>query len=43
MDALRKIERGDIPDPGFFTVARICRALDVSLEDVEVASLGKRR
>ena len=43
VDALRKIERGDIADPGFFTIARVCRALDVPLEDVEVAALGKRR
>lgn len=43
VDALRKIERGEIADPGFFTVVRLCRVLKLSTADIERAALGRRR
>jgi transcriptional regulator with XRE-family HTH domain len=43
VDALRKIERGEIADPGFFTVIRVCRVLKLSAAEIERAALGRRR
>jgi hypothetical protein len=43
VDALRKIERGEVADPGFFTVIRVCRVLKLSAADVEHQALGRRR
>lgn len=34
VETLRKIETGRIPTPAFFTVSALCRALDLSLDDV---------
>ena len=34
LDTLRKIERGAIPTPAFFTVAALARALDLDLNDL---------
>ena len=34
VDTLRKIERGAIPTPTFFTVAALARALDLDLADL---------
>lgn len=39
LDTLRKIERGAIPSPAFFTVAALSEALGISLE----ALAGLRR
>jgi transcriptional regulator with XRE-family HTH domain len=38
LDTLRKIERGAIPTPAFFTVAALARVLEVNL--VALAELG---
>jgi transcriptional regulator with XRE-family HTH domain len=38
LDTLRKIERGAIPTPAFFTVAALARVLEVNL--VALADLG---
>jgi transcriptional regulator with XRE-family HTH domain len=38
LDTLRKIERGAIPTPAFFTVAALARVLEVNL--VVLAELG---
>jgi transcriptional regulator with XRE-family HTH domain len=38
LDTLRKIERGAIPTPAFFTVASLARVLEVNL--VALAELG---
>jgi transcriptional regulator with XRE-family HTH domain len=38
LDTLRKIERGAIPTPAFFTVAALARVLEVNL--VTLAELG---
>lgn len=35
VDELRKIERGTIADPGFFTITRVARQLGVSLTELE--------
>lgn len=43
VDALRKIERGEVADPGFFTVIRVCRVLKLSAAEVERKALGRRR
>lgn len=43
VDALRKIERGEVADPGFLTVVRLCRALKLPAAEVEHAVLGRRR
>lgn len=34
IDALRKLEQGGTPTPGFFLVARIAEVLQVSLDDL---------
>lgn len=34
VDALRKLEQGGTPTPGFFLVARIAAVLQVSLDDL---------
>jgi transcriptional regulator with XRE-family HTH domain len=34
LDTLRKIERGAIPTPAFFTVVALARVLDVDLADL---------
>ena len=34
VDALRKLEQGGTPPPGFFLVARIAAVLQVSLDDL---------
>jgi transcriptional regulator with XRE-family HTH domain len=34
LDTLRKIERGAIPSPAFFTVAAIARALQLDLDSL---------
>jgi transcriptional regulator with XRE-family HTH domain len=39
LDTLRKIERGAIPTPAFFTVAALADVLDLSLADL--AALGR--
>jgi len=38
LDTLRKIERGAIPTPAFFTVAAVARVLDLDL--AELAAVG---
>lgn len=34
LDAIRSIETGRIASPGLFAMARICRAMDYSLDDL---------
>lgn len=34
VETLRKIETGRIPTPAFFTVAALCAALSISLDDL---------
>lgn len=41
VETLRKIESGRIPTPAFFTVAALCRTLDLSLDDVAAATARK--
>jgi transcriptional regulator with XRE-family HTH domain len=38
LDTLRKIERGAIPTPAFFTVAALARTLDLDLNDLAALS-----
>lgn len=38
VDTLRKLEQGDIPTPGFFLVARIAAALQISLDELASAA-----
>lgn len=38
VETLRKIETGRIPTPAFFTVAALCEALEISLDDVADSS-----
>jgi len=43
LDTLRKIERGAIASPAFFTVAALARALELSLDELagRVAELAQ--
>lgn len=34
VDGLRKLETGQVPDPGFQTVLRLARSLDVTLDQL---------
>ena len=38
LDTLRKIERGAIPMPAFFTVASVARVLGIDLTDLAAAA-----
>ena len=40
LDTLRKIERGAIPTPAFFTVASLARVLDLDLSSLALAALA---
>lgn len=39
VETVRAIEKRGTPDPGFFTVARIARALGLSLDDLAYQTL----
>jgi len=41
LDTLRKIERGAIATPAFFTVASIARVLQIDLAALATASVGR--
>jgi transcriptional regulator with XRE-family HTH domain len=34
VESVRKIERGVIPTPGFFVIAKICSALSLSMDEL---------
>lgn len=42
VDALRKLETGRVPDPGFQTVLRLANSLGMTLDDL-VKQASKRR
>jgi transcriptional regulator with XRE-family HTH domain len=43
LDTLRKIERGAIPTPAFFTVAALARVIGLDLSDLAAQLDGARR
>ena len=43
LDTLRKIERGAIPTPAFFTVAALARVIGMDLSDLAARLDGARR
>jgi hypothetical protein len=43
LDTLRKIERGAIATPAFFTVAALARVLDLDLNDLADSSAATAR
>ena len=44
VETVRRIERGHVPSPGFFTIAVLGQALNIGLDDLAAAaqSSGKR-
>jgi transcriptional regulator with XRE-family HTH domain len=38
VETVRRIERGLVPSPGFFTVAAVAQVLDLDLADLAVAA-----
>lgn len=42
LDTWRKVEQGEVPTPGFFLVADIAEALDVSMDDLADAARRAR-
>ena len=43
VDALRRLEQGNIPTPGFFLIARIAATLQVSLDDLLTDTTDRNR
>jgi transcriptional regulator with XRE-family HTH domain len=43
VETVRKIELGDVANPGFFTVVRIARAMDVDLDDFAATVTRRNR
>ena len=41
VDTVRRIERGLIPNPGFFTVAALARVLGITLDDLAASAAYK--